>query len=150
VRGAAPSDKGVDAADDVLCLQDSPSASPCVWALSEKLAQRPGCVIARAPTPPPARSCNVCKLASNGSVGGRVRRRLLPVSKWKPRVFHRINLDSPGLQLVHTEPYTLVYIFIVSEFLSERECEKLIALQASSEEAGPSATSEEQSAVRTS
>ena len=36
--------------------------------------------------------------------------------------FHQINLTLPNVQLVHEEPY----IFIVDDFLTERECELLI------------------------
>jgi len=60
----------------------------------------------------------------------------LPLDAYRSqRVFHRINLETPGLQLVHMEPY----IFLVQDFLTSSECEKLIALLASSEKRGPSA-----------
>jgi len=50
-------------------------------------------------------------------------------------VVHHINLEAPCLQLVNESPF----IFAVSDFLSKGECEKLIALYATSE-AEPSAT----------
>lgn len=65
--------------------------------------------------------------------------------------FHHINLDYPGVQLVHEEPY----IFTVADFASADECAQLIALYggASSGDvarAKPSATAPGQEALRTS
>jgi hypothetical protein len=40
----------------------------------------------------------------------------------KQRLFHQVNLDFPGLQLVHEKPY----IFIVNGFLSQEECRTLL------------------------
>ena len=37
--------------------------------------------------------------------------------------FHRINASYPGLQLVHEEPY----IFVVNGFLTDDECDRLVA-----------------------
>ena len=62
------------------------------------------------------------------------------------RLFHQINTSYPGVRLVHESPY----IFLVPDFLSSTECDQLIALQAASEERGPSATCAEQSVIRTS
>ena len=71
----------------------------------------------------------------------------LPFDAYRARSdFHHINLEYPGLQLVNSSPH----VFVVPEFLSKAECEKLITLHASSEERGPSATSDEQSKIRTS
>lgn len=39
------------------------------------------------------------------------------------KLFPQINLRSPGLQLIRERPY----IFVVNEFLSQEECDALIA-----------------------
>lgn len=47
----------------------------------------------------------------------------LPLERYLgQRYFHHINVDYPGLQLVHEEPY----IFLVKDVLSAPECEKLM------------------------
>lgn len=47
----------------------------------------------------------------------------LPAEKYLSNpFFHKINLKYPGLQLIHEEPY----IFIVNNFLSNDECDRLI------------------------
>ena len=46
----------------------------------------------------------------------------LPLDGYREqKLFHQINLDYPGLQLVHEQPY----IFVVNSFLSPAECEVL-------------------------
>ena len=47
----------------------------------------------------------------------------LPLDKYRTNpFFQRINTDYPGLQLIHEEPF----IFIVNNFLSDDECDRLI------------------------
>jgi hypothetical protein len=62
------------------------------------------------------------------------------------RMFHRINISQPRLQLVHQSPD----VFLVPEFLSQSECRELIAMHGTAETRGASATSSEQSEMRTS
>lgn len=63
----------------------------------------------------------------------------------RQNIYHRINVDFPGLQLVHEEPY----IFLVNNFASVEECRLLTSLHESSN-AQPSATGPGQEALRTS
>ena len=71
----------------------------------------------------------------------------LPLDSYRDQsVFHRIDLETPGLQLISTDPY----IFLAPNFLCKAECDRLIALHASSEARGPSATSRDQSHIRNS
>jgi len=61
------------------------------------------------------------------------------------RRVHQINVNYPGLQLIHEEPY----IFVVRDFLCEKECRDLVLLHSLAAK-DPSATSPEQAAKRTS
>jgi len=71
----------------------------------------------------------------------------LPLEGYKlQRLFHQIDTSYPGVQLINESPY----VFIVRDFLSTAECNTLIALVAKSNESGPSATSVNQKATRTS
>mmetsp|Transcript_69466 Transcript_69466/g.208498 ORF Transcript_69466/g.208498 Transcript_69466/m.208498 type:complete len:777 (+) Transcript_69466:88-2418(+) len=64
----------------------------------------------------------------------------------KQRIFSRINLEYPGVQLINEEPY----IFLVRNFLGQSECNELIALLAASNSSAPSATARRQKRDRTS
>jgi len=71
----------------------------------------------------------------------------LPLDSYEAqKIFHPINTSQPRLQLIHESPY----IFVVPDFLTQGDCAKLIALHSTAETRGPSATSSEQSEVRTS
>jgi len=71
----------------------------------------------------------------------------LPLDGYKAqRLFHHINTSYPGVQVIHDSPF----IIAVPDFLEQDECTRLIAAHATAQERGPSATSEKQSAIRTS
>ena len=60
------------------------------------------------------------------------------------RTFHHINLDYPGLTLVHEEPY----VFVAHNFLNASECAQLMSLAGECQRHA-SATAPEQEARRT-
>jgi prolyl 4-hydroxylase len=57
-----------------------------------------------------------------------------------------VNTHFPGLQCINEEPY----IFVVHDFLSQEECKDLLSDQSTAEARAPSATSREQTDLRTS
>lgn len=62
----------------------------------------------------------------------------LPFDKYLANpFFKRINTDYPGLQLIHEEPY----IFIVNNFLTDNECDRLIQKTIQTDNSGSSISS---------
>ena len=72
----------------------------------------------------------------------------LPFDRYlSQHVFHHIDVDFPGVQLIHEDPF----IFIINDFLSPEECDKLgNMLCSSSQLLRASATAPGQEARRTS